>query len=191
MANEGEEDLDDVRSVISSASVSSRQSVASVKAMERRAHLAALKQQIRFAVQESEVRAAQQAAEHKLKQLELAKQVAMAEAELAVYANVEVESDPEVTFPKLRQQPSSPALHQVQQDDVAVKQPIADIQVCNSLVDQSPPEGLLVSSSCNTEVGSHSNVICVSQSAAFSYQNWSLQCLRVTHWNFKNGRCRL
>lgn len=66
--------------------------------MDRRAHLAALQEQSKFAEDEAKLLAAQRETELKLKQLDIAKQMAIARAELAVY------EDEEVTFPKSRQQ---------------------------------------------------------------------------------------
>ena len=100
---------DDVRSISSVRSTSSQRSSASVRAMDRRAHLAALQEQSKFAEDEAKLLAAQRETELKLKQLDIAKQMAIARAELAVY------EDEEVTFPKLRQQVVSSPNHVVLQ----------------------------------------------------------------------------
>ena len=97
---DGNNSDDDAKSTVSQAS--SVRSVASVSALHKRAHLAALQQQRTFAEKQQELEAARMQAEFRLKQLELDKQLAVAQAELVVYEQADAEdSDPEVTFPKL------------------------------------------------------------------------------------------
>jgi len=87
---------DDAMSTVSAGRV---RSVASMRALHKRAQLAALQKQKSMAERQQQLEAARLTAELELKQFDLEKQMAITKAELDVYENVD--SDPEVTFPKL------------------------------------------------------------------------------------------